>query len=333
MDTRQLQAFIAIYESGGISRAAEQARTAPSVLSHHLANLQAQFSNPLFVRHPRGLLPTEYGKRLYLHATQIVQAMERAHEDLENMAGDVRGRVVIGMAYTALTSVGRHLMRIVLQQHPGITLVLTETLSGSTVNQMMDAQVDLALAYNPAQDSRIHATALLEERMLCIGKKQVIGNTTKPITVKALLDLPFVLLRRGTLGRSVMDDQNLQKQFESQARLQADSVQAVNLFVLEGHGCVIGSQSYLRDQLASGEVSCRPIIKPIMRRTLFLCEHRDKPASRAVELVRTLALQLVADEVRAGTWDCERILFGSDHGITLPAAAAQDAPPVGAPVP
>jgi LysR family nitrogen assimilation transcriptional regulator len=309
MDIRQLQAFVAIYELGGISRAAERERTAPSVLSHHLANLEAQFPRPLFVRNPRGLLPTEYGHRLYAHATQILRSLQAAREDMANMAGEIGGQVAIGMAYTALQAIGGALMRTVLEDHPRLSLILSETLSGSTVTQLMDAHVDLALAYNPTQDARVKTTPLVEERMMCIGRKEIIGDTPEPISVKAVLALPFVLLRRGTMGRSVMDDSRLQKQFEQHARLQADNVNAVSLFVREGHGCVIGTKSYLREQIESGEMAYRYIVKPKMLRTLHLCEHADKPPSRAVELMRDLMLRLIAAEVGAGRWECERVLF------------------------
>src|SRR3546814_18670936 len=98
MDIRQLRTFVAIYESGGITRAAELERTAPSVLSHHLANLEAQFLKPLFVRNPRGLLPTEYGQRMYAHAVQILRALHPAKEDMNNISGAIRGNVASSLA-------------------------------------------------------------------------------------------------------------------------------------------------------------------------------------------------------------------------------------------
>src|SRR3546814_363929 len=159
------------------------------------------------------------------------------------------------MAYTALQAIGNEMMRIGLEDYPGLSLVRSETLSGSTITQLMDAHIDLSLAYNPTQDARVKATPLLEERMICIGKKEIIGDTSAPISVKSLLGLPFVLLRRGTMGRSVMDDPRLQKQFEQHARLQTDNVNAVSLFVEEGHGCVIGTKSYLREQRSEEHTS------------------------------------------------------------------------------
>src|SRR5690606_13689083 len=137
----------AIYESGGISRAAERERTAPSVLSHHLANLEAQFPKPLFVRNARGLLPTESGERLYAHAAQILRAVQLAREDMHNMSGEIHGQIAIGMAYTTLQRIGKPLMRTVLNDYPGLSLTVSETLSGSTISQLMEAHIDLALAY------------------------------------------------------------------------------------------------------------------------------------------------------------------------------------------
>src|SRR3546814_20733965 len=76
-----------------------------------------------------------------------------------------------------------------------------------------------------------------------------------PISVKSLLGLPLVVLLRGTMGRSVMGHPRLQKQFEQHARLQTDNVNAVSLFVEEGHGCVIGTKSYLREQRSEEHTS------------------------------------------------------------------------------
>ena len=50
MDSRQLRYFIAVYEQRNLSRAADQANVAQSALSHHIANLEAEFATPLFER-------------------------------------------------------------------------------------------------------------------------------------------------------------------------------------------------------------------------------------------------------------------------------------------
>lgn len=51
MDSRQLSYFAAIYEQGTLSNAAETCRVAVSALSHHLANLEAEFGAAPTRRH------------------------------------------------------------------------------------------------------------------------------------------------------------------------------------------------------------------------------------------------------------------------------------------
>ena len=102
-------------------------------------------------------------------------------------------------------------------------------------------------------------------------------------------------------------------------RVQTDNVHAMTHFVLGGHGCVIGTFSYLREHIEAGHVVSREIHRPIMLRTLYLCERADKPPSRAVQLVRDVILQLVADEVQAGRWKNECLHFDvSRHYASLP---------------
>src|SRR3546814_5668381 len=110
-----------------------------------------------------------------------------------------------------------------------------------------------------------------------------------------------------------MDDLRLQKQFVQSARVQTDNVNAASLFVEEGYGCVIGSKSYLRKQIQSGAVAYRDIVKPKLLRTLYLCEHADKPPSRAMQAIKQLVMNLIAEEVRQGRWACEQIGRAKDR--------------------
>ncbi len=308
MNLKQLRAFVAVYETGAISRAAQRERTAPSVISHHLDNLEGRLPLPLFTRNPRGLLPTEQGERLYAHATVILRSLDAARKELLNTPQEVSGQVAIGMAHTAVKTIGGELMRIVLTQYPKLALTLSETVSGSTIAQLQDTRIDLALAYNPVKDARINVMPLTEERMVCVGKKSVIGDTTEPITVDELLKLPFILLRKGVTGRSIMDNPALQKRFEEHACLKTDNVNAVGLFLSEGLGCAISTQAYMREQPASAELTWRNIIEPDILRTLYLCEHADKPPSRAVAVIKRTVLRLIRQALHEGRWEYERIL-------------------------
>ena len=64
MTLSQLRYFLAAIQAGSISKAAAQVRVAQPALSQQLALLEAEFGQALFVRHARGVTPTEAGRRL-----------------------------------------------------------------------------------------------------------------------------------------------------------------------------------------------------------------------------------------------------------------------------
>ncbi|MFR9166298.1 MAG: LysR family transcriptional regulator [Dysgonomonas sp.] len=65
--------FKAIYQHGTLTKAAEELLISQPNVSIQLASLEAYIGSPLFVRHPRKMVPTEQGKRLY---TQVVESID-----------------------------------------------------------------------------------------------------------------------------------------------------------------------------------------------------------------------------------------------------------------
>lgn len=303
MDSRQLRYFAAIHDHGSLSGAANHLHVATSALSHHLANLEANLGTKLFIRRPRGLTPTAAGERLYDHARAILRSMEAAEQDVRGEARDVAGEVSIGMAHSAVKAIGLELIETVLRDYPRLKLSLSESLSGSTLVHLMSSEVDLAVVYNPPQDTALRTQAVLEERMVCVGRPELIGDADVPITFDDLLELPIILLKQGLSARALMDDVNLLKKLETRARLHLNSVSAIAGALGAGLGCAIGTSLFMQDQLRSGDLVSRPIFDPELSRTLYICELSDRPATFALERVRSLILQLVFDAIGSGRWE------------------------------
>lgn len=305
LDTRQLQYFSAIYEQGSLAQASAQLRVAASALSHHLAQLEARFSAPLFLRKPRGMEPTAAGHRLYDHARSILRAVAQAETDMTDTAGKISGPVSVGMSYSAVKAIGVPFITQVVQDFPKVQLALTESLSGAALPHLLSSDVDMALVYNPPSDPAFQSESVLEERMVCVGRPDVIGETDDPITFAELLELPIILLRQGLSARAIMDDVMLLKKIETRAILHMNSVQAIAGSIEAGLGCVIGTRLFMQDQLDRGTVKARPITSPELSRTLYLCRLASRPPTFASEAIRDALLSHVRRAVETGTWEAQ----------------------------
>jgi len=305
LDTRQLQYFIAIYEQGSLARASAHLRIAASALSHHLAQLESQFGQPLFQRKPRGMEPTAAGRRLYDHARSILRAITAAETDMSDTLGKISGPVAVGMSYSAVKAIGIGFISQVVRDYPAVQLALTESLSATALPHLLASEVDMALVYNPSADLSFESEPVLEEKMVCVGRPDIIGDTDEPITFTELLDLPMILLRQGVSARAIMDDQTLLKKIEARAILQMNSVQAMAASIEAGLGCVIGTRLFMQEQLERGTVRARPIISPELSRTLHLCRLASRPPTYASEAVREVLLEHVRKAVTSGIWNAQ----------------------------
>ena len=307
MDLRQLRYFVAIFENGTLSNAADKLRVAASALSHHLANLETELGVKLFDRKPRGMAPTAAGHRLHKHARLILKTLAAAEADLHEKGGEISGAVSIGMSYSAVKAIGVDLARRVLQDFPRLELALTESLSGATLINLMASDVDIAVVYNPPSDPQLRTQPVLEERLVLVGKREIIGEDDGPITFDELLKLPIILLRQGVSARAILDDVNLLKKIENSAVLQMNSVHAIAGSLEAGLGCLVGTKLFMQDQLAKGTVHFRPIVEPELSRILYICELTSRPPTFALEAVRKLVLELIEKAVNDGRWEAKLV--------------------------
>lgn len=73
--------FKAIYQNGTLTRAAEELMISQPNVSIQLASLEAYIGQPLFIRLPRKMEPTEFGKRLYTQIVESIDNLERVESE------------------------------------------------------------------------------------------------------------------------------------------------------------------------------------------------------------------------------------------------------------
>ena len=78
--------------------------------------------------------------------------------------------------------------------------------------------------------------------------------------------------------------------------------QAIGDALVAGLGCAIGTDLFMHERVQSGELISRPIIAPVLHRTLYLCQLTTRPPTVAREVIHDLIVQLVLEAVASGAW-------------------------------
>src|ERR1044072_6906390 len=77
IDLNLLVLFEAVLEERHVARAAARLHVSPSAVSHGLGRLRELMQDPLFLRQPKGVVPTERARQL---AAPVADVLERARQ-------------------------------------------------------------------------------------------------------------------------------------------------------------------------------------------------------------------------------------------------------------
>jgi DNA-binding transcriptional LysR family regulator len=147
MRLEQLQAFLAIAETGSFQQAAQQCNVTQSTISRQIQTLETMLGLPLFHRTSRAKL-TIAGERFMPHARKICQEWQSATHKIEELRDGKQSELCIA----AMHSICVHYLPPVLQRfcrlYPAVQLRVTALGSDRALKVLKDGLVDAAIVMN-----------------------------------------------------------------------------------------------------------------------------------------------------------------------------------------
>jgi DNA-binding transcriptional LysR family regulator len=145
MDLANLNAFIAIAETGSFSLAAERLHLTQPAVSKRIAALESQLDVRLFDRLGREIGLTEAGRALLPRAYQILNVLDDTRRALTNLNGDIGGRLSLATSH----HIGLHrlppLLRAFTRAHPQVSLDIRFLDSEVAYDEVLHGRAELAV--------------------------------------------------------------------------------------------------------------------------------------------------------------------------------------------
>src|SRR6185312_4457106 len=199
MEMHQLTYFESVSRHLHFTRAAQELNVAQPSVSQQIRKLEHELGAPLFNRMKRHVTLTEAGKTFLPHARAVLQRLEEARLEVQELSGLRKGSLAVG----APPSVGTHLLPRALaafsRRHPGIALTFREAGSRTLVSLLEDGELDLAVVIQPVRHPALETEPLLEEELLlAVPREHPLAIGHSRVRLAQLREEPFVLLREGT---------------------------------------------------------------------------------------------------------------------------------------
>jgi len=290
MDLKQLEYFVAVVDLGGFTRASRLLGVAQPAISRQVRGLEVELHQSLLLRNGRGAVPTEAGKRLLDHARSILQQVERARREVDEVKGAPVGHVAIGLPPTLALVLTAPIVREFRRRYPKATVSIVEGLSVNILEWVVVGRADVGVLYNPVRSPAVELLPLLAEDLCLIGPRS--AGRKSAVRLRDLPDYPLIIPSRPHAIRTLVEDRLATMGLRPQVALEIDAIGAILELVAEGQGYAVLSPRAVQSAEVGRKLVARPIAQPALRSSLAMAVSAQRPARpvqiAAAELVREM---------------------------------------------
>lgn len=145
MRLSQIRDFVAVVENGSITRAARSLGVSQPGLSKSIAALEAELAVALLQRTPRGVVPTRLGRAFFARMRAVHTELDKARDELAQLAGTRLGKLAIGFGPWAATLVLPPAVLRFDKLYPQAELRLLEGFAHTLIPLLRDETLDMAV--------------------------------------------------------------------------------------------------------------------------------------------------------------------------------------------
>jgi len=285
MDIKNLVTFINVAELRSFTKAGDKLGYSQSTVSFQIRQLENELGVPLFERINRTVTLTEHGSRLLQSAYKINDLLQGFLDDTE-AAAEIRGVVRLVMADSLCNEVIGRIFPELHRAYPGITLECVAAGTQEMFRMLNQNEADLVYTL----DSHIYDTNYINLQEGRIGVHFVCAANhplaDRPsVSLKELIQQPFLLTEKGMSYRRVMDEALAAKSLEIRPVFVSGNTDLIRNLVAQGAGISFLPDYTTKELIAAGKLKYLQVPEMKVEVWTQLLHHRDKWISEPMRIV------------------------------------------------
>lgn len=168
MNFKQLQYIIAIYEEGGINKAAEKLFISQPSLSKCVINLEKQLGMKIFDRSTTPIALTPFGKTYVKAAQEILNINKSVLQKSQDMKNGDTGLLRLGVTNFGASQRLPKMLPQFMKKYPGIEVTLTEDKGKILEEELLKGHLDLLVLNGPVDEDKIKFVPLKTDSLYLV---------------------------------------------------------------------------------------------------------------------------------------------------------------------
>ncbi|AHF89341.1 LysR family transcriptional regulator [Opitutaceae bacterium TAV5] len=299
IETRHLNAFVAIVRRGGMHKAGKDLGLTPSALSHAIRMLEETLGAKLFERVGRTLALSPEGKRFLPEAEEMVRRLQAVREQMRTGRDWGSHRLVIGSTPTGCRFIVPNLIREFRESFPQMALSLVEREADDLVARLLEGTVDVGVAPLLRDYRELMQIELAEDELGFLIHPlhpwAKLGRVTRAQVAEARLILP----EEHSAMFELIDSFFRQERIPTRAFIESDNEDVVKQLVGLGLGVGVLPGWIAMREIEAGTLVCLPLGRRSLRRRWMVFYRKGRrlslPETLFTGVCRAVARDLIVD--------------------------------------
>jgi DNA-binding transcriptional LysR family regulator len=192
IDLNLLMVFDAVMQDRSVTRAGERLGLSQPAMSHALTRLRHMLKDELFVRSPKGMVPTPRAEQIAVPVRAALEGFQQALEPMEFEPSNATQTFRVAVDnYAAIVLVGPLVSRII-KIAPGVTMDFRASGTLNLPDLLDRAEIDLAIGSFAEQGERFSHKRLLQDEFVAVLRKNHPMTTARELSLDRLAALPHL---------------------------------------------------------------------------------------------------------------------------------------------
>ncbi|MBD2092321.1 LysR family transcriptional regulator [Microcoleus sp. FACHB-1515] len=293
MRLEQLQAFLAVAETGSFQQAAQKCGLTQSTISRQVQGLEAELNLPLFHRNAQAKL-TIAGERFLPRARKICHEWRTASTELADLLAGKQPELCVAAIHSICAQYLPPVLQSFCQEYPEVQLRVTSLGSDRAIKVLKDGLVDVAIVMN---NRFLTTTPELIVDPLYDEAVEVLMAANHPLTEfdrvpwAELARFPQVVFKDGYGMQRLVQEQFARQGVALNAALELNTLDAFRGIVRQGELVALLPRSAIVDGHTDPTLAVRPTAEPSLVRQVVLVTSQDRLQIPPIQRFRDLVHQ------------------------------------------
>ncbi len=277
LDSRQLQAFVALARCQSFTRAAKELFLTQSAVSHAIKSLETEVGSRLVDRAGRRVMLTQAGEQLLRHAERIVREMEAARAGLDQLTRWGHGRLRVGASTTACQYILPTVLREFKQSFPKSVITIEPGDHARQVELLESHQIDLSIMLEPeAERGQFEFVPLFQDELRFLTSPIHPWARQGRVLRESIENETFVLYNKVSYTFRLVAEYFREEGIVLGHFIELGSMEAIKELVKIGVGIGVLAPWVARAELESGALVDFPLGRRRLRRTWGVAHLRGR---------------------------------------------------------